>query len=387
MKNQRPLLLLLCLLLCIAATSARAEVKAFHVTGEVLSASRVLMPYRVQKGSPVDVTWSVELTTAPSFATGPPDNKTEYCGAISFLTITIGDWTAVKVAPVVACQNSISVADNSGRTLDLLHVVTPGSDNDHVLHAGAFLNLSLDFYGLFGGASDDQGLDQNPDLYDSGVGSALGPGGGVYFTIDTIASGSGGSGPVDPTANCRKAQLKAGAKLCKSEFACHAKYAKNSDADPLGEKRDLCLAKAEDKFTSAYDTAAMKAEDKELACGTNAPASDVLEAITEQIDDVVAEVDAIEPSYPPLESAWLGVAGTGCSASLAAYAANAGNPDADKLAVALDKASLKLDTTAGKAAAKAEDKGVVFTTPPDVPSFHDAVDEVIDTATSELGGI
>jgi hypothetical protein len=44
----------------------------------------------------------------------------------------------------------------------------------------------------------NQSLDQDPSRYYSGVGSALGPGGGVYFTIDTNGSGGGGGDPVDP---------------------------------------------------------------------------------------------------------------------------------------------------------------------------------------------
>ena len=191
---------------------------------------------------------------------------------------------------------------------------------------------------------------------------------------------------VDPTASCRKAQLKAGAKLCKSEFACHAKYAKNPGSDPLGAYREMCLAKAADKFTAAYDAAALKAENKELACGTNAPASEPLAALGENVDAVVVEVDAINPSYAPLESAWLGAAGTACSAAVAAQSANAGKPDADKLQTALEKAALKLDAAAQKAADKAANKGVVFAPPLDIPAFHDLVDEAIDTARSELNG-
>lgn len=387
-KARRRLLLASCLLLlCTAASPAHAAVKQIQVTGKVLSASRVLAPYGVQKGSVVNITFDVELTTPPFSVLGPPDNETVYCGAINFIVIQIGTWMAIKVAPVVACQNSISVADNSEGTLDLWHIVTPGTDNDLVLHTpGGFLNLSLDFFALFGSASSNQGLDQNPDLYDGGNGSALGPGGGVYFTIDTDGSGGGGGSVVDPTANCRKAQLKAGAKLCKAELGCHAKYAKNPASDPFGAYRDMCLAKAGDSFTSAYDKAAHTAEDKGLACGTTAPASEPLAAITDGVDAVVAEVDAIAPSYPPLESAWLGAAGAACFLSVGAHSANAGKPDADKLAAALEKAALKLDTAAQKAADKAADKGIVFAPPLDIPAFHDAVDDLIDTAISELDG-
>jgi hypothetical protein len=101
---------------------------------------------------------------------------------------------------------------------------------------------------------------------------------------------------------------------------------------------------------------------------------------------IVAEVDAIEPGYAPLESAWLSAAGAACFASVGAQSANAGKPDADKLATALAKAALKLDTAAQKAAAKAADKGVVFTPPLDIPAFRDAVDDAIDAATSEIDG-
>src|SRR6185503_8635769 len=124
-----------------------------------------------------------------------------------------------------------------------------------------FLFLVIDLYEIHGNASSNQSLDQDPAKYDNGAGSVTGPGGQVYFTIDPNGSGGGG-GPVDPTASCKKSQLKAGAKLCKAELACHAKHAKNPASDPLGAYREMCLAKAADGFTSAYDAAALKAEDK-----------------------------------------------------------------------------------------------------------------------------
>lgn len=222
--------------------------------------------------------------------------------------------------------------------------------------------------------------------YDSAVGSALGPGGGVYFTIHT--GGSGGGDPVDPiaSASCRNAQLKAGAKLCKSELACHAKYAKNPARDPIGAYRELCLAKAADKFTLAYDVAALKAEDKSLVCGTSAPASEPLDVITGQVDALVAEVDAIEPGYAPLESAWLSAAGAACFTLVGAQATHASRPDVEKLADAFGKAVLKLEAAAHKAAAKAADKGVAFDPPLDIPPFRDAVNDAIDAATSEING-
>src|SRR5262249_41411949 len=157
-------------------------------------------------------------------------------------------------------------------------------------------------------------------------------------------------------------------------------------ADPGATKRDLCLTKAGDAFTNAFDAAAAKAADKELACGTDASASEVLGAIDEKVDAVVAEVDGIEPSYPPLESAWLAATGADCFSSVGAQSANAAKPDADKLASALAKAALKLDTALQKAADTAESKGIVFDPELDIPAFEEAVDDVIDTTTSEING-
>ena len=133
MKTWRRILLALAVLLCTAG-SARAAVKTYHLTGEVFSASGVLAPYGVQKGSVVTITLDVELTTAPFSVSGPPDNETVYCGAITFVVIEIGDWLAIKTTPVVLCQNRIVVADNFGGTLDAWHVTTPGTDTDLVLH-------------------------------------------------------------------------------------------------------------------------------------------------------------------------------------------------------------------------------------------------------------
>lgn len=384
MNARRRVLLALCLLLCTAASAAHAAVKTFNATGKVIgtpSPSSVLAEYGVRTGSVVNITWSVELTKAPFFVSGPPDNQSNYFDATTWMMIQIGDWSAFRIVTPPETFNFTSVANDANGVLDLWHMTVRGMDNDLVVHGPAqtgFLNLSLDFYGD-ASAGSNQGLDQDPLRYYSGSGSALGTGGGVYFTIDTNGSGGGGGNVVDPTASCRKAQLKAGAKLCKSELVCHAKHAKSPDA----AKRDECLDKADDKFTSAFDAAALKAEDKGLACGNNDPASEVLAAITEQVDAVVAEVDTIAPSHPPLESAWLGAAGAACFASVGARANNADKPDADKLFGALEKAELKLDSAVDKAVDKAGDQGVVFVVL-DIEGFLAAVDDLIDAVVSAI---
>jgi hypothetical protein len=113
-KARRRPLLALCLLMCTAASPAHAAVKQFHVTGEVLSASSVLAPYGVQKGSVVDITLDVELTTAAVLGVGAAGQRDGLLRCDQLHRDRDRQWIAIKKAPVVLCQNSIAVADNSG---------------------------------------------------------------------------------------------------------------------------------------------------------------------------------------------------------------------------------------------------------------------------------
>jgi hypothetical protein len=254
-----------------------------------------------------------------------------------------------------------------------------------VLQGGALLNLSLAFTAASGGASSDRSLDQDPSRYPIGTGSALGAGGGVYFTIDA-AGGGGGHGTADPTAKCRKAQLTSGAKLCQSELKCLATYAKNSAKPDALLKSVACVTKAKNAFTSSYDKAAAAAAKKGLQCGTTDTAATLSGSLDARIGTVVSKVNDVDPEYLPLKSSWLGGAGTACGAGLRAEATNAAKPDAAKLAKARQKATDNLTSTANKAVDKAVKKGISFTTPPDVTGFVESVDSLIDDTSSDLNG-
>jgi hypothetical protein len=371
----------------LAASSAQA--KDYTITGEVVNAVPALASYGVAPGATVHVSWTVDLSTPASSVNGPPDNKSDYQGAVDFVLIQIGTWSAVRVAPPMGQidQGIVSVADASNGSLDLLHLATPGTDNDLVLHGpaiGGVLLLSLDFYAPSGGASSSQSLDQNPALYPIGVGSAIGTGGYVTFRISGSASGGGG-GSGDPTAKCLTTQLGAAAKLCQSQLKCESSYAKAPAKDPIGAKRDACVDKAQQAFTAAYNKALLAAVGKGLTCGTTAPAADLRDAIAERVGGIVDDVNAITPAHPPLVSAWLGAAGAACGAGLKVEAKDASKPNPGALAAARAKVTDKLTASANKAVTSAGKKGVVFAPPADVPGFVDSVDALIDATATELG--
>jgi hypothetical protein len=370
--------------LLLAPGLARTE--TYELVGEVVDAVPALASYGVTPGAEVDVSWTVDLSTPASNASGPPDNKTDYAEALDFLVIQIGTWTAVRVVPPMGQidQGIVSVADDSGGSLDLLHVATPGTDNDLVLHGpamGGVLVLSLDFYAPNGGASSNQSLDQDPSLYPIGFGSAIGANGYVTFTL-AEGGGGGGGGSGNPTATCDSAQLGAGGRLCSSQLRCRSSHAKAPDAGALED----CLDEAGETFTAAYSDALVSAAERGLTCSTTAPAFDQRVATTERVEEIVDDVDAIAPAHAPLAAAWLGAAGSACGAALKAAASNAAKPDAGKLAQARDKARAKLEGSAGKAIAKATKRGVVFAPPLDAGAFADAVDARIDGIAEDLGG-
>jgi hypothetical protein len=360
----------------------------YHVVGEVVNAVPALAAYGVTPGAAVDVTWTVDLSTPATSVSPAPDNKSDYHGAVDWVLIQIGTWQAVRLAPAMGQidQGIVSVADDSGGTLDLLHLSTPGTDNDLVLRGvGGVLVLSLDFYAPDGSASSNQGLDQDPSRYPIGVGSAIGTNGYVTFRFGDGGGGGGGSG--DPTARCTAAHLGAAAKLCQARFKCESAFAKDPSKDPLGDRFEACVQKSEAAFSSAYTKALLTAASKGLSCASTAPAVDVRSALGERIlVGVLAEVRAIAPAHAPLVTSWLGAAGTACAAGLKAEAKNAAKPDAGALAAARDKASDKLEAAAQKALDKAA--GVDFLHPlPDVPGLVEAVDALIDeTAADSTGG-
>src|SRR5262245_21557164 len=224
--RMNPLLRTLALVTLLMPSASPAATETHELVGEVLSAVPALAPYGVTPGAQVNVSWTVDLSTPASGASGPPDNITTYQGALDFLVIQIGTWNAVRVVPPMGQldQGLVSVANDSGGPLDILHISTPGTDNDLVLHGpamGGALVLSLDFYAPNGGASSNQGLSQDPTLYPSGVGSAIGANGYVTFRIGNGSGGGGsGGGSGDPTAACDAAKLGAAGALCQTQLRC-----------------------------------------------------------------------------------------------------------------------------------------------------------------------
>jgi hypothetical protein len=127
---------------------------------------------------------------------------------------------------------------------------------------------------------------------------------------------------------------------------------------------------------------------KRSCAGTSAPASEPLAAIPPvRSAPWSPRSTRSQPSYAPLESAWLGAAGAACFASVGAQSANAGKPDADKLASALEKGGAEARRGGAEDRRRAPRRRTSCSPPPlDIPAFHDAVDEAIDTAISELDG-
>jgi hypothetical protein len=127
-------------------STSLAETETHHLVGEVLDAVPALSPYGVVPGAAVDVSWTVDLATPASNVSGPPDDKSDYPGALDFLVMGQID------------QGIVSVANDSGGSLDLLHVSTPGADNDLVLHGPAMGGVAAlpRLYAPNGGASSDR---------------------------------------------------------------------------------------------------------------------------------------------------------------------------------------------------------------------------------------
>jgi len=387
--------LLVVVMLILPTGSARAVTRQVTLVGKVSSVQSpggILTSYGVTVGARVDVTYVVDLAVAPQSQSGPPDNISHYTGAVSWMLIEVGDWLAMRLPPSGGGEiNLASVADDSGANanVDLLSLTTQGTDNDLILTQSLLVRstFNLSFADGFGFAGNGQTLDQDPTRYVTGTGSVYGGGGHVIFTIDTAASagGSGGSN-ANPVAACTKSQLSAAAKLCQAQLKCEAKYEKAPGKDPLGAKRDLCLAKAGATFTNAYQKAAATAASKGLLCGTSQSAAAQAAAIDAEVDAILAEVAAVSPAYAPLTGAWLDAAASACGSSLGAEAKHVGKPNPTNLGKARVKAAAKLVSTADKAVAKAEKKGIVFAPAPDVTGFAAVIEAAIQNVLAAIRG-
>lgn len=390
-----PRAVVLGVLLALPAACAWAQIKEVTLVGKVLSVispGGVLASYGVKVGARVDVTYQVNLATPPFSQSGPPENVTHYNGAVTWILIDVGSWRAIRLPPTNRNEiNLASVADDSGEDadVDLLELRAEGTDNDLVLtqslSPGTRSLLSLSFNEPFGYASADQSLDQDPARYAVGTGAVQGPGGHVLFTIDTARS-RGPGGAASSAAACGKAQLQAAGTLCRAQLRCHARHARAPAKDPLGMRRETCLAKAGQRFTKAYDKAADRAERKGLTCGTAAPAADQHDVVAGWVDEILADVDAVTPPYSPLSGAWLAAAAAACDAGLAAEASQQRKPNAKALGKARDKARDRLDAAAGKAVAAAGKQGVVFTPAPDVDGFAAGVEAAVRGIHAAVGG-
>ena len=367
----------------VLAGLARADL-TFHMDGQVTeimgSAQSNLAGLGVHLNAPVSIDWSVD-PNAP-FTDDPPAFSRVYdSGVITSFTVKIGSWTATG-SDARAMVNRVQVGHGQGAdTLDNFYLTRSAVDDPNDFLTGNEPNgqITLNFDDFHGKGNTGLGLDQQtPSQFSSMVGAVSGVNGMVQFG----AVPPGG----DQTAKCRAARLAAAGTFCKATFACLAKNAKSPLADPNELKLDGCRATAEEKFTTAYDAAGAAAARKNLSCGNDLSATEMLTVFDTAVDDVIEVAATISPPNPLLVSSWYTAAGAMCSAAEKAEAKNAGKPSQATLDQARATARAKLTTAANKAIAKAERQGVVFTPPPDVAAFLDSIDALIDDLANAVNG-
>jgi alpha-tubulin suppressor-like RCC1 family protein len=165
-------------------------------------------------------------------------------------------------------------------------------------------------------------------------------------------------------ARCQSTQLKAAATYCQKVFSCESAYSKKPAKDPQAAKRASCVEKAKSVFTGSWDKALAKEQKSGSQCTLSDSGSVV---ITEEALNVSALSTSVETGWVPMDansntvySALLTAAGTHCSATLNAHAANAAKANNSKLASALSKAQTKFISAANSAINKGSKKGLSY---------------------------
>jgi T5SS/PEP-CTERM-associated repeat protein len=295
---------------------------------------------------------------------------------------------------------SVSGAVESTGTLRIEVAGTQAGGFD-VLRTDSALELAggqveLDFVGGFLPSSGDELV-----IGEAGAGVVVDPsvdasyrGAGPGLDFEVVAEGNQlvfrARSDAESLGRCQVAQLQAFAKLCQKLLGCHAGYARKPAKDPLGEKRQACLASGAAKFARAWQKAIDRAARKGDPCGSTAPAAEADDALLEDVTALAGEIGtgwtpAASRDDDVLRSALLAGSGALCGALLRAEGAQAKRRDDARRGLARERAGEKFLARAGKALEKATQAGVAYAGP-EPPLLADAVEAAVFDLVSTAAG-
>jgi hypothetical protein len=204
----------------------------------------------------------------------------------------------------------------------------------------------------------------------------------MYGPDGTPASGGAPAPVMSPQAACQVKQLKAGAKLCKAELACEAKYAKDPASDPSGAKRDACVAGAETAFVASWDSA-VAATAPAGGCHDQEAGASVAPMVRTAGGDAIALVgsaDAANAADRALRAKLMKKAGALCGESFGAWRKHAVAPSTAKLSNGLARARERFVGVAGSAIASAASQGVSYD-----GASGDLIADEVEGLSNEMG--
>jgi hypothetical protein len=188
-----------------------------------------------------------------------------------------------------------------------------------------------------------------------------------------------------PEVVCRRAQLRAAASVCRKRFGCEARHAKHADADPLGARRDACLADAAGRFERRFGEATLP----NPSCLWSPAAADALAQVAAPADalaeGLLLGADLASPPDAMLRRRLLRRAGSACGDAFSAEARFARSEDEARRAAQRVRARGGFVEAAGDAIARAAAEGVAYAgTPP--TEAADALDLLVDDFASLAAG-
>jgi hypothetical protein len=101
--------------------------------------------------------------------------------------------------------------------------------------------------------------------------------------------------PLEPEVQCQVDQLKAAAKLCKKHLKCEGSLVKSPAKDPVGAKRDACVAKALESFRNKWDGAIADTVDAGGVCNDQDSSAIVEAEILTAVGALEAAIGAGDP--------------------------------------------------------------------------------------------
>lgn len=214
-------------------------------------------------------------------------------------------------------------------------------------------------------------------------------GGGTTLAAACGSSPPGSVGDPDALALCQGAQLKALSRLSRDQLSCAAKFVSRPDRDPGGAKWNVCLEKAEDRFTHLYDKARSKAAEDLAVCALNDSASAVVADAQSDADAVYQGVlagfdlngfdpsDRVQREDARLRAVLLRESGRLSQQGLAAESRHATRPDAGRRDAKRQKTRDSFDSRSAKALTRALDRGVGYAGT-DAASLGDQCESLVD---------